>query len=148
MHTAGSEGQVGTSVRKLPPLASCTAPLTAHSRLRPALQVPPWPIFRAGTALASRFALLETGLQPPHARVLGVSFAAFQTKALYSVAKLGVADALAAGPLPVSVCQEASLRALASCALLAAGLARQSGAAHVKKSAVDAWRVLPARPCP
>lgn len=68
----------------------------------PRLQSPPWPIFRAGRALAARLPLLEARLAPPHAHVLGVAGAFFSSKALHTATKLGVADALRSGPLPVS----------------------------------------------
>lgn len=72
------------------------------------LQVPPWPLFRAGRALAARLPLVEARLAPPHAHVLGVAGAFFNSKALHAATKLGVADALRGGPLPVRQCLGAS----------------------------------------
>ncbi|KAI7845081.1 hypothetical protein COHA_001446 [Chlorella ohadii] len=61
----------------------------------------PWPVFRVGRALAARLPLLEARLAPPHAHVLGVAGAFFNSKALHAATKLGVADALRGGPLPI-----------------------------------------------
>ncbi len=82
------------------------------------LQAPPWPVFRVGRALAARLPLLEARLAPPHAHVLGVAGAFFNSKALHAATKLGVADALRGGPLPVSerACQGGA-SCSSSCAL-------------------------------
>lgn len=52
-------------------------------------------------SLASWLPRLESKLLPPHVRVAGVASAFIQSRALHVAAQLDVADALAAGPLPV-----------------------------------------------
>lgn len=64
------------------------------------LQLPPWPVFSAGFALGDWvLSRLPTLVLPPNARVVGLSTAFIHSQALYCAAKLGLADALAAGPL-------------------------------------------------
>lgn len=90
-----SVAQPGANTTAAPPNPATHTP----PPLNP-LQLPPWPVFSAGFALGDWvLSRLPTLVLPPNARVVGLSTAFIHSQALYCAAKLGLADALAAGPL-------------------------------------------------
>jgi len=64
--------------------------------------VPPWPLFTLVHSLASWLPRLQASLLPPHLNAVMLATAFAPSKALYAATQLGVADALAGGPLPAA----------------------------------------------
>ena len=91
----------GRTRRRRPPLhTSCTVPAPAPLLLL--LQLPPWPLYTIGSAIAEWLPRLQARLLPPNLHILLQASAVAHSQALYAAARLGVADALKPGPLHVS----------------------------------------------
>ncbi|KAL4420971.1 hypothetical protein ABPG77_001290 [Micractinium sp. CCAP 211/92] len=66
------------------------------------LQVPPWALFELVNYLAAWLPRLQARLLPPHLHVAMLATGFAHSQALHVLARLGVADSLAGGPLPVA----------------------------------------------
>lgn len=62
---------------------------------------PPWPVFRAAVACTRGLERLRMRLLPPPVQLLDISHGPIHAQALYAAAKLGIADLLAGGALPI-----------------------------------------------